>query len=79
MNESEETEETRKGFFRKKQQKNNKKCTPPPSNLPELSFLYTTHHLVLFYISTMYHQNILKDILVTEQRQEIKFTHKKGR
>ena len=32
-----------------------------------------------FYISTKYHQNILKGISVAEQRQEIKFKHKKGR
>ena len=33
----------------------------------ELSFLYGTHHLVLFYSSSRYHQNILKGIPVTEQ------------
>ena len=33
----------------------------------ELSFLYAAHHLVPFYISTKYHQNILKGIPVTEQ------------
>ena len=32
----------------------------------ELSFLYATHRLVLFYISTKYHQNIPKGIQVTE-------------
>ena len=46
---------------------------------PELSFLYATPHLILFYISTKYHQNIPKGIRATEQRQEIKFKHKKGR
>ena len=35
---------------------------------PELSFLYTTCHLVLFYISTIkYHQNLPKGIHVKEQ------------
>ena len=33
----------------------------------ELSFLYTAHHLVLFYISIRYHQNILKGIRVIVQ------------
>ena len=33
----------------------------------ELSFLYGTRHLILFYISTKYHQNIPKGIRVTEQ------------
>ena len=28
----------------------------------EFSFLYTTHHLVLFYISTKYHKNIPKGL-----------------
>ena len=50
-----------------------------PQIPPELSFLYATRHLVLFYICTKYHQNIPKGIRVTEQRQEIKFKHKKGR
>ena len=53
--------------------------SPSPHILPELSFLYATCHLVLLYISTKYHQNIPKSICVTEQRQEIKFKHKKGR
>ena len=34
---------------------------------PELSFLNVTHHLVLIYISTKYHQNIPKGIQVTER------------
>ena len=34
---------------------------------PELSFLYMTSRLVLFYISTKYHQNIPKGIQVTER------------
>ena len=33
---------------------------------PELLFLYATHLLALFYISTKYHQNIPKGIQVTE-------------
>ena len=33
---------------------------------PVLSFLYATPQLVLFYISTKYHQNIPKSIQVTE-------------
>ena len=39
----------------------------PKVGKPELSFLYMTRRLVLFYISTKYHQNILKSIQVTEQ------------
>ena len=42
----------RKGFFRKKKQQ----ISPPIP--PELSFLYATCHLVLFYICTKHHQNI---------------------
>ena len=37
---------------------------------PELSFLYPTRHLALFYISTKYHQNIPKGIRVTERTQK---------
>ena len=51
----------------------------PPTTLPELSFLYATFHLALFYICTKYHQNIPKGIHVTEQKQVIKFKQKKGR
>ena len=40
-----------------------------PKLKAELSFLYTTRHLFLFYISTKYHQNIPKDIQVTELTQ----------
>ena len=32
----------------------------PKVRKAELSFLYVTHHLVLFYISTKYHKNISK-------------------
>ena len=39
----------------------------PKVRKAELSSLYATHCLVLFYISTKYHQNILKGIQVTEQ------------
>ena len=35
----------------------------------ELSFLYVTCCLILFYISTKYHQNIPKGIGVTERTQ----------
>ena len=42
----------------------------PKVRKPELSFLYATCHLVLFYISTKYHQNILKGICVTERTQK---------
>ena len=38
----------------------------PKVRKPELSVLYAIHHLVLIYISTKYHQNIPKDIQVTE-------------
>ena len=38
----------------------------PKVRKAELSFLYATRHLVLFYISTKYHQNIPKGIRVTE-------------
>ena len=41
----------------------------PKVRKPELSFLYTISHLVLFYISTKYHQNIPKGIHVTERTQ----------
>ena len=40
----------------------------PNVRKPEImSILYVTRHLVLTYISTKYHQNILKGIQVTEQ------------
>ena len=38
---------------------------------PELSFLYATPYLIVFYISTKYHQNILKGIPVTEQTRNL--------
>ena len=34
----------------------------PKVRVPELSFLYMTRHLVLFYISTKYHKNIPKGL-----------------
>ena len=34
-----------------------------------MPFLYQTCHLALFYISTKYHQNIPKDICVTDWTQ----------
>ena len=37
----------------------------------ESSYLYETCHLVLFYISTKYHQNIPKGIRVTEWTQNL--------
>ena len=37
----------------------------PKVRKAELSFLYVTYHLILFYISTKYHQNILNGIWVT--------------
>ena len=39
----------------------------PKIRKPQLSFLYVTHRLVLFYISTKYHQNIPKGIRITER------------
>ena len=38
----------------------------PKVSKPELSFLYVTRRLVLFYNSSKYHQNIPKGIQVTE-------------
>ena len=40
---------------------------PPHPYPPELSFLLVICRIVLFYISTKYHQNIVKGIQVTEQ------------
>ena len=39
----------------------------PKARKAELSFLYLTRRLVLFYISTKYHQNIAMGIRVTER------------
>ena len=41
----------------------------PKISKAELSFLYKTRRLILFYISTKYHQNIPKGIRVTEPTQ----------
>ena len=43
----------------------------PKVRKAELSFLYTTRRLVLFYISAKYHQNIPKGIPVTEQTRNL--------
>ena len=43
----------------------------PKVRKAELSFLYTTGHLVLFYISVKYHRNIPKGIRVTKQTQNL--------
>ena len=40
----------------------------PKVRKPELSVLYTTCHLVLFYSSTKYHKNIPKDLFVRTQK-----------
>ena len=45
----------------------------PKVRKADLSFLYTTRHLVLFYISTKYHQNIPKDIQVIQSGHKIYF------
>ena len=45
-----------------------------PKVKPELSILYATHHLVLIYISTKYHQNIPKGIQVTERTRSFTLT-----
>ena len=54
------TEQTR-NLFQIKQ-----RVVTPKVRKAELSFLYVTRRLVLFYISTKYHQNIPKGIQVTE-------------
>ena len=41
----------------------------PKVRKPELTFLYPTHHLALFYTSTKHHQNIPNGIHVTERTQ----------
>ena len=43
----------------------------PKVQMAELSFLYITHHLVLFYLSSKYHQNIQKGVQVTEKTQNL--------
>ena len=49
----------------------------PKVRKAELSFLYMTHRLVLFYISTKYHRNISNGIPVTEQTRNL-FQTKQG-
>ena len=44
-----------------------------------LSFLYATRNLILFYISVKCHQNILKDIRVTERTRNQFKKQNKGR
>ena len=43
----------------------------PKVRMAELSFLYMTHRLVLFYISAKYHRNIPKGIPVKEQTRNL--------
>ena len=43
----------------------------PKVKKAELSFMYVTHHLVWFYLSSKYHQNIPKGIQVTEQKRNL--------
>ena len=43
----------------------------PKLRKAELSFLYATRHLGLFYISAKYHRNISKGIRVTEQTRNL--------
>ena len=43
----------------------------PKVRKAELSLLYATRRLVLFYISAMYHQNIPKSIQVTERTRNL--------
>ena len=50
------TEQTRNPFQMKQRE-----ITPKVRN-PELSFLYATSHLFLFYISAKYHKNIPKGL-----------------
>ena len=50
------TEQTR-NLFQTKQRE-----ITPKVRKKDLSFLYATRHLVLFYISTKYHKNIQKDL-----------------
>ena len=48
----------------------------PKVRMAELSFLYATGCLVLFYISPKYHRNIPKGIRVTERTQNLFFSNK---
>ena len=54
----------------------------PKVRKAELSFLYATRRLVLFYISTKYHENIPKDLCLTERKRNqwiITVKYNKGR
>ena len=62
------TERTRNPFQTKQ-----KEITPKVRK-PELSFLYKTRRLVLFYISIKYHQNIRKGIQVTKRTRSFTLT-----
>ena len=62
------TERTR-NLFQTKQRE-----ITPKSRKSELSFLYMTCRLVLFFISTKYHQNIPKGIQVTERTKSFTST-----
>ena len=54
----------------KKPQKKQRDITPEIRK-PELSFLYATCRLILFYISTNYHKTILRTIRLTERIRNI--------
>ena len=62
------TERTR-NLFQTKQRE-----ITPKVRKPELSFLNATCHLVLFYISTKYYQNIPKGFQVTELTRSFTLT-----
>ena len=51
----------------KKSDSNTRRVNNSKSKKQELLFLYATSHVILFYISTKYHHNILKGVCVTEQ------------
>ena len=54
----------------------------PKVRKQELSFLYPTRRLVLFYISTKYHKTVPKGLRLTERTQNqwiITVRHNKGR
>ena len=70
------TEQTR-NLFQTKQRE-----LTPKVRKAELSFLYPTRHLVLFYISTKYHKNIPKGLWLTERTKNqwiITLRHNKWR
>ena len=51
----------------------------PKVRKAELSFLYATRRLILFYITAKYHQNIPKGIPVIEQTRNQFKNQNKGR